>query len=287
VHENLAAYFARPAVEDYRNASAFILRDLDDSYSFLRPDQVVIDLGCFSGGWSQVAVERTEASSSSSKVIGVDRVAMDALSYHTFINGDVAEPDTLKQILEALGDRKADVVLSDMTPRNFGIKVDDHLSSMECAIHACKVMDKALRLGGWFILKVYYGAESQRLRVYLDSRFEVVRTTRPNSARDRFRETFYVCRGFIGRTPIAEEVKTAGTFSNRYEGSDRWETSFRAKLANKKAALEQNKKGGVGMPPRLDIPQQGWNTAAGKATPEDMPQSITWRKHVGEDDAEE
>ncbi len=50
---------------------------MDDKFSFLKPDTVVIDLGCFSGGWSQVAVERTYASSSSSKVIGVDRVKME------------------------------------------------------------------------------------------------------------------------------------------------------------------------------------------------------------------
>ena len=46
------------------------------------------DLGCFPGGWSQVALERTGASSGGSgRVVGVDLVRMDPLDHHAFVQG--------------------------------------------------------------------------------------------------------------------------------------------------------------------------------------------------------
>ncbi|OLP92133.1 Ribosomal RNA large subunit methyltransferase E [Symbiodinium microadriaticum] len=88
---NLATYFARPTKTTYRSSAAWALRQMDDRFSILRPDTVVLDLGCFPGGWSEVAVERAQASCSSSRVIGVDSTYMDPLEYHTFIQGDVAK----------------------------------------------------------------------------------------------------------------------------------------------------------------------------------------------------
>ncbi|CAK0819184.1 unnamed protein product [Prorocentrum cordatum] len=131
---------------------------MDDKFSFLRPDTVVVDLGCFSGGWSQVCVERTLPSSSSSMVIGVDKVRMDPLDGHTFIQGDVAAEDTLQALQAALGDRRADVVLSDLAPALVGLKYEDHMASMQCCLYAARIMEKVLRLGGWFIV---HGAQSR------------------------------------------------------------------------------------------------------------------------------
>ncbi|CAK9027467.1 unnamed protein product, partial [Durusdinium trenchii] len=174
-----------PRRAPYRSPAAWVLRQLDDRFSLLRPDSVVLDLGCFPGGWSEVAIERSEASSSSSRVIGVDATRMDGLEYHTFLQGDVAHEETLRQILKTLGDRRADLVLSDLAPALVGLKSEDHLNSMQCCLQAARIMERTLKLGGLFVLKFQSGPEMTHLRAYLDSRFDTVRSIRPGAIRCR------------------------------------------------------------------------------------------------------
>lgn len=64
------------------------------------------------------------------------------LPNHTFIQGSVGQASTLHALLEELGERKADVVLSDMAPACIGVKQDDHLNSAELCLHASDLMEQ-------------------------------------------------------------------------------------------------------------------------------------------------
>merc|ERR1712008_541355 len=183
---------------------------------------VVVDLGCFPGGWSQLAVERTYVSSSSSRVVGVDSVRMDPLENHTFIQGDIGADETVQELQAALGDRRADVVLSDVMPRVLGLKQEDHLASMELCLQAARIAESTLHLGGWFIVRFLWGGERDNWRTYLDSRFKTVRSIRPAASRYSRGEMFFCCRGFLGREGIAADVGRLGHNLSKYEGSDRW-----------------------------------------------------------------
>ncbi|KAF4716874.1 Protein unc-50, partial [Perkinsus olseni] len=81
-------YVRRAQRDMYRSRAAYKLLQLDDRFSIFRKNQRVVDLGCYSGGWSQVALKRTRVGESDSVVIGVDKVRMDALQLHTFVQGD-------------------------------------------------------------------------------------------------------------------------------------------------------------------------------------------------------
>eukprot|EP00928_Gymnodinium_smaydae_P038378 TRINITY_DN2648_c1_g2_i1.p1 TRINITY_DN2648_c1_g2~~TRINITY_DN2648_c1_g2_i1.p1 ORF type:complete len:346 (-),score=73.35 TRINITY_DN2648_c1_g2_i1:5-1042(-) len=225
IKQSLQEYYSsRGHGVSYRSNAAWSLRQIDDRFSILRKGNVVVDLGCFSGGWSQVAVERTGAAveSTGGMVIGVDKVRMEPLPNHTFVHGDVAEPETLSAVLGHLGPRRADVVLADVAPPLVNLKEEDHLGSAESCLHASNIMEKTLALGGWFVVKMLYGSQSAHFRLYLNTRFEAVRTIRPRASRAEFREMFFICRGFMGRAPIAEEVSTQGNFGTKHEGVDRW-----------------------------------------------------------------
>lgn len=203
-------YVIRAQQDLYRSRAAYKLKQMDDKFSFFKKNQTVVDLGCFSGGWSQVALERTHASSSSSTVIGVDLVQTDPLENFTFIKGDVEEPATIAKVLTVLGEKKADVVISDLAPKMIGIKGDDHLSSVELCLSAGTFMERVLKIGGWFVVKIFYGANLAKFRLYLDSRFQKVRSVKPPASRKESREMYIVCRHFIGRADIAEEVPLRG-----------------------------------------------------------------------------
>lgn len=211
IKSNLDSYHTRPFRVPYRSQGAWGLRQIDDRFSLLRPDTVVLDLGCFPGGWSEVAIERAEASSSSSRVIGVDTTRMDSLEYHTFIQGDVSKKETTQQLMKVLGDSRADLVLSDVAPVLVGLKEEDHLNSMMCCLHAAKIMERSLKLGGTFLSKFQAGPQMPHWRAYLDSRFETVRSIKPAATRQT-REMFYVCKGFLGRQSIASEAKSKNVF---------------------------------------------------------------------------
>lgn len=212
---------------DYRSRSAFKLEQLDDEYLFLRKDKVVLDLGCYPGGWCQVASKRCLAGqgpfgpgtglpkSSTARVVGVDIAQMDPIPFVQFVQGRVGEAATLHAVLKELGDRKADVVLSDMAPACTGVRHDDHFNSVELCLYAADLMEQVLCLGGTFVVKVFMGSETGNYKAYLRSRFEVVHSAKPRACRQESREMYFVCMGFKGRDKISEEVQIKGSFSTR------------------------------------------------------------------------
>ncbi|CDJ32325.1 ribosomal RNA methyltransferase, putative [Eimeria mitis] len=214
---------------DYRSRSAFKLKQLDDEYLFLRKDRVVLDLGCYPGGWCQVAAKRClvagyespdqpnggASTPSTSRVIGVDVAQMDPLPNVQFIQGRVGDAKTLHAVLQALGDRKADVVLSDMAPACTGIRHDDHFNSVELCLYAADLMEQVLCLGGTFVVKIFMGSETGNYKTYLKSRFTRVSSAKPRACRQESREMYFVCMGFKGRDKMSQEVQIKGSFSAR------------------------------------------------------------------------
>ncbi|CDJ50122.1 ribosomal RNA large subunit methyltransferase J, putative [Eimeria brunetti] len=220
-------YIQRAQECEYRSRSAFKLKQLDDEYLFLRKDRVVLDLGCYPGGWCQIAAKRCllqghevndqpgggAAMPSTSRIIGVDVVKMDPIENVQFIQGRVGDAKTVHAVLQALGDRKADVVLSDMAPSCTGIRHDDHFNSVELCLYAADLMEQVLCLGGTFVVKIFMGSELGNYKTYLKSRFNRVASAKPRACRPESREMYFVCTGFKGRDKMSHEVQIKGSFS--------------------------------------------------------------------------
>ncbi len=192
---------------NFRSRAAFKLIQIDDRFCFLRPNSKVLDLGCFSGGWSQVALSRCPTG----KVVGVDKVRMDALPNHIFIQGDITEQGTADTVKAALNHELVDVVISDMAPAITGHKLDDHDAAIELSLNAFELVEKLLSPGGWFVIKSFYGPKSSDLVLLLKSRFKLVRTFKPKASRSESSEVYYVCAKFKGMGKgIKEEVPIDG-----------------------------------------------------------------------------
>lgn len=192
---------------NFRSRAAFKLIQIDDRFSFLRPTSRVLDLGCFSGGWSQVALARCPSGS----VVGVDKVRMESLPNHIFIQGDITEQSTIDSVIEALDGKLVDVVISDMAPSISGHKLDDHDTAIELSLTACEFVDKVLAPGGWLVIKSFYGPKSSDFVLFLKSKFKLVRTVKPKASRSESSEVYYVCARFKGiGKGIREEVPIDG-----------------------------------------------------------------------------
>eukprot|EP00921_Rhytidocystis_pertsovi_P020719 GHVQ01033048.1.p1 GENE.GHVQ01033048.1~~GHVQ01033048.1.p1 ORF type:complete len:297 (+),score=32.09 GHVQ01033048.1:857-1747(+) len=213
-------YVLKAQEECYRSRAAYKLQQLDDKFLFLRRNQLVVDLGCYPGGWSQIASERVEAFSGKDgtnvgRVIGIDKIRIDPLPNHTFLQGEVGKDELVSMLLKESGDRAADVVLSDMAPACIGVKVDDHLMSADLGLKALDLTEQILKVGGWFIVKMFMGSQIENYKVLLRSRFKSVKSAKPRASRMESPEMYFVCKEFIGRGNIAEEVQLKGAFSNR------------------------------------------------------------------------
>ena len=101
--------------DGYRSRASYKLLELDEKDKLFRNG--MIDLGAAPGGWSQIAAEKVGPEG---VVIASDILEMDALAGVDFIQGDFTEERVLNAILERLGNRPVDLVMSDMAPNMSG-----------------------------------------------------------------------------------------------------------------------------------------------------------------------
>eukprot|EP00916_Digyalum_oweni_P014412 GHVL01023650.1.p1 GENE.GHVL01023650.1~~GHVL01023650.1.p1 ORF type:complete len:279 (+),score=45.74 GHVL01023650.1:1056-1892(+) len=192
-------YVIKAHHDDYRSRSAYKLKQIDDKYSLLRKNQVVIDLGCYPGGWTQVAEQRCYPFESNAIIIAVDLKMIEALTGVTAIKGDIFDPETLAKLFKEMKGRKADVILSDVSPRLTGESPDDHLASLNLVMRAIELAEELLAEKGHFVTKLFSGGEVDNVKGYLRTRFTYVHGMKPKASSAESGEMFMVCKGYQGR----------------------------------------------------------------------------------------
>jgi len=102
----------------------------------------------------------------SGTVVGVDLQRIDDLDDHDVetIRGDMTEERTRHYLREAIGERGADVVISDMAPNMTGEYALDHARSVHLARQAFDVAEELLAPGGDFVVKVFQGEDLDAFR---------------------------------------------------------------------------------------------------------------------------
>ena len=153
----------------------------------------MVDLGSAPGGWSQVAADLV---GHSGRVIASDILPMDSLAGVEFIEGDFTEEAVFESLLAALGDERADIVVSDMAPNLSGMNAVDQPRSMYLVELALDLARQVLAPGGAFVTKVFQGEGFDEL--FRDARgsFDKVLTRKPKASRPRSREVYLVATGF-------------------------------------------------------------------------------------------
>ena len=193
-------YVAAARAAGYRSRAAFKLIEIDDKYRFLKPGQVVLDLGAAPGGWSQIAAERTKAAnpaaSKPGQVVAIDYLHFDPIAGVEILQLDFMDdgaPDKLKAMLRT---PLADVVLSDMAAPTTGHTRTDHLRIMGLAEAAIAFACEVLKPGGVFLSKVFQGVTENDLLRLLKQHFAVVRHIKPPSSRAESAELYVLATGF-------------------------------------------------------------------------------------------
>jgi 23S rRNA (uridine2552-2'-O)-methyltransferase len=190
-------YHQRAKREGYRSRAAYKLEEIQRAQRLLRPGQRVVDLGCWPGGWLQVA---SAAVGARGRVVGVDRAEIEPLLENEnviAICGDLAEPRVWKDILKTLGG-PADVVLCDAAPKLTGVRATD-CAREEALLEAVEAaLPTLLQPGGSLLLKILEGPDAQRVERRIRERFERARGVKPSASRKGTTERYLLARGYRG-----------------------------------------------------------------------------------------
>lgn len=177
----------------YRARSAFKLQQIQARFHVIPKDGIIIDLGAAPGGWSQVAKELV---GEHGVVIGADLSSITPLSGIQFIQGDITQAATVEHIRKLMDNRKADVVLSDMSPDISGnYSVDQARSAWlcDCALDAT---GQLLRSGGHFVCKIFEGEDTKEFLQKVRQRFENVKTFSPEASRKSSSEIYIIAKSY-------------------------------------------------------------------------------------------
>ena len=179
--------------DGWRSRAVYKLEQIDQKERFLRPDMVCVDVGSAPGSWSQYVTKKLKGRA---RIVAVDILPMDSLPDVEFIQGDFQEEAVFEQMLEAIGDDKADLVMSDIAPNITGTRVVDQPRSMYLVELALDLARRVLKPGGSFVCKVFQGEGIDEFVIDTRKSFERVKVMKPKASRAGSREVYLVARNY-------------------------------------------------------------------------------------------
>ena len=153
----------------------------------------MVDLGAAPGGWVQAA---RKIVGSKGFILGVDLKRIEPfeeVNVRTIV-ADVDEEETIQRISEFLP-RKADTVISDVSPNISGIWEVDHARQMDLAQKALDIALDTLAPSGSFFVKAFQGDMLDDFIKKVKNHFQSVRVAKPEASRGKSSELFILGLG--------------------------------------------------------------------------------------------
>jgi len=171
-----------------RSRSSFKLLQAVKKYQFIKPGNLVIDIGAAPGGWTQAALQLV---GDSGFVLAIDNRPIEkfhAKNVNTII-GDITDLTITHKIKDLLS-RPVDAVISDVAPNLSGTWELDHSRQMDLANHSLKIAISTLKTGGNFFVKGFQGKILYRLIDEVKEFFTFVKLVKPKASRLRSAELY-------------------------------------------------------------------------------------------------
>ena len=188
--------------EGYRARAAYKLKEIDEALGLIKPGQLVVDLGAAPGAWSQYLRRRfapkeagaggAAAGALNGTIVALDLLEIEPIEGVQFIQGDFHDEAVLARLIEAVGSRLVDVVVSDMAPNLSGIASSDSARIALLVELAVEFAEAHLKPTGTLVCKVFHGSGYSQLVELFKQRFRVVKPIKPKASRDKSAETFLV-----------------------------------------------------------------------------------------------
>jgi 23S rRNA (uridine2552-2'-O)-methyltransferase len=179
--------------EGYRARAVYKLKEIDEGDKLIKPGQVIVDLGCAPGSWSQYVRNKLAGQAGggiNGTIIGLDMLPMEAIADVHFIQGDFREQRVLRQMEVLLEERKADLVLSDMAPNLSGIAVADAARMEHIIDLAIEFAQQHMKPAGSLLVKCFNGTGYSQIVEKFRGEFKIVAQKKPKASRDKSSEIF-------------------------------------------------------------------------------------------------
>ncbi len=191
--------------QGYRSRAAYKLDELNKKRKFLHKGTRVLDLGCFPGGWLQVALEKIGPTG---VVIGVDLREVKPVVSSTgnkahILLGDINDP-CIQEAIRKEADGLVDVLLSDMSPQLSGIRFADVARSASLVEQAYLTAVSVLRDGGVFVAKIFPGEEADELFDEIRPQFKKLERIVLKSTRKSSNELYLFGAGFHRHAAVSK-----------------------------------------------------------------------------------
>ena len=181
--------------EGYRSRAAYKLVEIQKRFKLMRPGATVLDLGCWPGGWLQVAASEVGPQG---KVIGIDLVDVDPLPFSNIkiYKGD-AESEQIHDAVAKESNGAVDVIISDMSPKLTGIRDQDEMGSLRCGHLALTTAKKFLKKGGSLVMKLFPGNDIESfLKKEVKPLFGQISRTELEASRSSSKEFYIIAKSF-------------------------------------------------------------------------------------------
>ncbi len=181
-------YYKKAKEEKYRSRAAYKLLQTVQKYHFIKEGDVIVDLGSSPGGWIQAA---RKIIGDAGFVLGVDTRRVEPFAERNVrtIIGDITDQEIQRQICELLP-RKADVLISDLSPNISGVWEVDHARQIDLAQEALNIGFAILKPNGNFFVKVFQGDMLDDFVKKLKEYFQIVKVIKPQASRGKSSEMF-------------------------------------------------------------------------------------------------
>ena len=186
-------FVKRARREGYRSRAVYKLDEIQQKDRILKPGMTIVDLGAAPGGWSQYAAQVLQGKG---RIIAMDILPMESLVDVEFLQGDFRENEMLDLLVEKVGDRPIDLVMSDMAPNISGMHAVAQPRSMYLAELAVDFASQVLGKGGDLLFKAFQGEGFDALVKTLRTQYQQLRTRKPKASRPRSREVYVLARHY-------------------------------------------------------------------------------------------
>ncbi len=194
LHDHINDPYVRLAQkEGYRARAAYKLKEIDETEKLIKPGQVIVDLGCTPGSWSQYVRNKLGGQAGggiNGTIIGLDMLPMEPIADVHFIQGDFREEEVLNQLEALLDGRKVDLVLSDMAPNLSGIALADAARVEHIIDLAIEFARAHMKPSGALLVKCFNSSGYSQIVEKFKQEFKVVAHKKPKASRDKSSEVF-------------------------------------------------------------------------------------------------
>ena len=174
----------------YRSRSVYKLSEIDQKFNIFKNVKTAIDIGSCPGGWSEYAIKKIR----SGKLLAIDITQMEPIDGVSFIQGNIQDQILQEKLFEEIGNKKFDLIISDMSPNKTGNKVSDQYKFYNIADSILEFSQNGLMSKGMLIMKVFIGHGFEEFKSDLRENFETVIYFKPKSSRKESRETYVIAK---------------------------------------------------------------------------------------------